>query len=115
MSTSLQELAALGQSIWYDNIQRSLLTNGELAGMIRQDSVTGLTSNPSIFEKAIAHSADYDAEISASLSQRPVITLLARKNFALDPRDLRSLAYTLVRDTITKHANVLLDRIREEI
>jgi len=62
--SSLNQLAELGQSIWYDNIQRSLLENGELARMIAEDSITGLTSNPSIFDKAISGSSDYDDAIA---------------------------------------------------
>ncbi len=53
-------LTSLGQSIWYDNIQRRLLENGELAAMIQRGDIRGLTSNPSIFHKAIANSRDYD-------------------------------------------------------
>jgi len=68
---SLNQLAALGQSIWYDNIQRSLLENGGLAKMISEDSITGLTSNPSIFDNAIGHSADYDDDIAKILRQTP--------------------------------------------
>jgi len=72
MTTSpLNQLAALGQSIWYDNIQRSLLLNGELATMIAEDSITGLTSNPSIFDKAIAHSSDYDDALADLLRENP--------------------------------------------
>ena len=56
---SIQELATLGQSIWYDNIRRALLDGGGLAALV-EAGVTGVTSNPSIFEKAIAGSADYD-------------------------------------------------------
>ena len=59
----LIELQQYGQSIWYDNIERRLLNNGELARLIDEDGVLGLTSNPSIFEKAISGSNDYDAEI----------------------------------------------------
>jgi transaldolase len=70
-STPLNQLAASGQSIWYDNIHRSLLNNGELARMIEEDSVTGLTSNPTIFEKAIAHSDLYDQELRTLLDQTP--------------------------------------------
>ena len=58
--TKLHELAELGQSIWYDNIRRALLDSGELEALI-EAGVTGVTSNPSIFEKAIAGSADYDS------------------------------------------------------
>ena len=57
---SLQKLHSLGQSIWYDNIERKLLTNGELAAMIEAGNIRGVTSNPSIFNNAIANSNDYD-------------------------------------------------------
>ena len=56
----------LGQSLWLDNITRTLLDDGTLARYIRDDAVTGLTSNPSIFEKALAHGNAYDAEIKAA-------------------------------------------------
>lgn len=56
----LQKLAELGQSIWLDNMRRSLVTSGELARLIRDDGVKGLTSNPTIFQKAVEGSQDYD-------------------------------------------------------
>lgn len=59
----LKALQNLGQSIWYDNIQRSLLENGEMAAMINQGAIQGVTSNPSIFHNAIAKSTDYDAAL----------------------------------------------------
>jgi transaldolase/glucose-6-phosphate isomerase len=59
MTTKLKQLASLGQSIWYDNIRRALLDGGDLQALV-DAGVTGVTSNPSIFEKAIAGSADYD-------------------------------------------------------
>ena len=62
MNTS-QRLAELGQSIWYDNIQRGLLDDGTLAGMIARGEIRGVTSNPTIFMNAITRSADYDAEL----------------------------------------------------
>ncbi len=58
-----------GQSFWYDNIQRSILTSGELRTLIDEYGVLGLTSNPAIFEKAITSGADYDRDIIA-LAQR---------------------------------------------
>jgi transaldolase/glucose-6-phosphate isomerase len=61
--TKLYELANIGQSIWYDNIRRALLDSGEMQTLIDQ-GVTGVTSNPSIFEKAIAGSTDYDEALS---------------------------------------------------
>lgn len=57
---AIRELHQLGQSLWYDNIQRKLINNGELAKMIEQGEIYGVTSNPSIFQKAIATSHDYD-------------------------------------------------------
>jgi len=57
--TTLHQTHAFGQSIWYDNMRRSLLTSGGLAKMIAQ-GVRGMTSNPTIFEKAIVSSGDYE-------------------------------------------------------
>ncbi len=60
----LISLKALGQSIWIDFIQRSMMESGELQRLISEDGVCGLTSNPSIFEKAIAESDEYDRAIA---------------------------------------------------
>ncbi len=57
------KLLAEGQSVWYDNIQRSLLKNGEMAGMIQRGEIRGVTSNPSIFMNAITKSKDYDESL----------------------------------------------------
>jgi transaldolase len=59
----------LGQSIWLDNITRSLLTGGTLRHYVEELSVTGLTSNPTIFDNAIKSGADYDAAIRRKLSE----------------------------------------------
>jgi transaldolase len=58
-----KQLHDLGQSLWLDNITRELLTSGTLKRYIEELSVTGLTSNPTIFDHAITHSSAYDAEI----------------------------------------------------
>src|ERR1700748_858103 len=58
-----EQLHRLGQSLWLDNITRDLLSSGTLQRYIDELSVTGLTSNPSIFDHAIAHSGWYDEEI----------------------------------------------------
>ncbi len=58
-----EELHRLGQSLWLDNINRDLVVNGTLRRYIDELSVTGLTSNPTIFDHAIAHSDSYDEEI----------------------------------------------------
>ena len=59
----LFELQEHGTSVWYDNIRRSLITFGELNRMIEEDAVVGMTSNPTIFEKAISGSSDYDESL----------------------------------------------------
>jgi transaldolase len=61
--SKLAELAGLGQGVWMDYIQRSIIRGGQLAEMIRNDRLSGVTSNPTIFEKAIAGSTDYDDDI----------------------------------------------------
>jgi transaldolase len=64
MINPLQGMISLGQSPWYDNIERGLLTNGQMAEMIARGDIRGVTSNPSIFHHAIAHSTDYDFDLS---------------------------------------------------
>jgi transaldolase len=60
MSNRLREIEALGQSIWIDNISRQLLEDGIMARLVEEDGISGVTSNPTIFEKAMAHSDRYD-------------------------------------------------------
>ena len=60
MSDTIKKLTQLGQSLWMDNIQRKLLENGELKAMIERGDIRGMTSNPTIFNNAIAKSTDYD-------------------------------------------------------
>lgn len=63
MGNPLIELESFGQSIWMDFLRRSAIDSGELKQLIDQDGVSGVTSNPSIFEKAIAGSHDYDEAV----------------------------------------------------
>ncbi|MGE0439522.1 MAG: transaldolase [Gemmatimonadales bacterium] len=63
MTNPLVRLGQLGQSPWYDFITRDLIASGTLARLIADDGLLGMTSNPTIFEKAIAGSADYDDDI----------------------------------------------------
>jgi transaldolase len=69
MSNRLREIEALGQSIWNDNISRQLLEDGILARLIGEDGISGVTSNPTIFEKAMGHSDRYDAEFREALGE----------------------------------------------
>ena len=60
----LVQLRTAGQSPWYDYIQRELITSGDLQAMIDQDGLMGVTSNPSIFEKAIGGSDQFSLDFS---------------------------------------------------
>ena len=62
----LAKLHDEGQSIWLDNIDREMLHNGDLEKRIAEDSLTGMTSNPTIFEKALAEGADYDEQLAGA-------------------------------------------------
>jgi transaldolase/glucose-6-phosphate isomerase len=68
MSNSLIEVMKLGQSIWYDNIRRAMLVSGDLKMKIEQDDLRGVTSNPTIFEKAITGSTDYDEQMRSLIN-----------------------------------------------
>lgn len=69
MGNPLVEIQKFGQSIWYDNIRRGLITSGELQAMVDHDGLLGITSNPAIFEKALAGSTDYDPAMKALVAQ----------------------------------------------
>ncbi len=68
--SALQGLAEAGQSIWFDFIRRDLIESGRLAAMVAE-GISGLTSNPSIFEKAITGGRDYDAALQADIAAHP--------------------------------------------
>lgn len=77
VSSPLNELLQYGQSMWLDYIRRDLITSGQLKQMIENDGLRGMTSNPSIFEKAIGESSLYD-DILRSLSARQDLDTTAR-------------------------------------
>jgi len=83
-----------GQSLWLDYIRRSLMTSGQLQRLIDEDALRGLTSNPSIFQKAIGGSEEYDDDIEAMLENDP----------SLEARDLYE---RLAVDDIQRAADVL--------
>jgi transaldolase len=62
----LREIAEQGQAVWLDNISRSLIEDGELERLVREDGLSGVTSNPTIFEKAITGSDRYDEALEAA-------------------------------------------------
>jgi transaldolase len=61
----LLKIQEFGQSIWLDFLRRKMITSGELKKLIEEDGLKGMTSNPSIFNKAISGSTDYDDDIRA--------------------------------------------------
>lgn len=67
VTNHLLEIENLGQSIWMDNLSRNIIESGELKSMIGKKGIRGITSNPAIFEKAIAGNAIYDADIEAGI------------------------------------------------
>src|SRR5262245_8300533 len=62
--TPLARLSKLGQSVWVDFISRQALQDGQIARLVNEDSVVGLTSNPTIFQKAIAQGDAYDEQLA---------------------------------------------------
>ena len=85
----LKQLETLGQSIWLDYIRRDLMASGELRRMMVEDGLRGMTSNPSIFEKAIVESHDYDEDIRAMVRQGKGAKEIYE---ALSQRDVQSAA-----------------------
>ena len=63
----LDRVTALGQSVWIDFLSRELLESGELERMMREDAIRGVTSNPTIFQKAMAEGSRYDAQLERAL------------------------------------------------
>jgi transaldolase len=86
-----EHLYSLGQSLWLDNITRDLLTSGTLQRYIDELSVTGLTSNPTIFDQAVTHSGSYDAAI---------------RNLVSGGKSGEALFFELAIDDLTKAADL---------
>jgi len=90
---NLKALSALGQSVWLDYIRRDLLTTGALARLIDEDGLRGLTSNPSIFEKAIADSPDYAPKLRELKAKPGLSAMDIYEAVAMD--DIRAAADAL--------------------
>ena len=85
----LKKLETLGQSIWLDYIRRDLIVSGELRRLIEEDGLRGMTSNPSIFEKAIAESSIYDQDIREMALKKKDVNAIYE---ALSQRDVQNAA-----------------------
>jgi transaldolase len=88
----LHRLSAEGQSVWLDSISRTALQSGELAAMMRDDAVVGVTSNPSIFQKAMAEGNAYDDQLREVLKHE---------------QDPKEIFYALAHDDIVEAADLL--------
>jgi transaldolase len=85
----LKTLGTFGQSIWLDYIRRDLITSGQLRRLIEEDGLRGMTSNPSIFEKAIVDSHEYDQDIRTMASEGKGVNAIYE---TLSQRDVQSAA-----------------------
>ncbi|HSK66939.1 MAG TPA: transaldolase [Anaerolineales bacterium] len=92
VNNPLRKLQALGQSIWIDFIRRETTTSGELQQLIEQDGVSGVTSNPSIFEKAIAEGHEYESAIQRLISEGKTVDEIYRR---LTVEDIQMVADVL--------------------
>lgn len=98
MNSRLYKLAKLGQSIWLDNISRSLIKSGELKSLIEK-GVRGVTSNPTIFEKAILGSNDYDESIQKLIAKGLTSEEILEELMIEDIKDACDLFYGVYRET----------------
>ena len=106
----LKDLLKFGQSVWLDYISRDLITGGELKRLIDEDGLRGMTSNPAIFEKAIAGSADY-ADILASLKDRSDLDAKARYELIAirDIQDAADLLLPVYKDSQKRDGYISLE------
>lgn len=99
MTNPIQNLHQLGQSLWYDNIERKILTDGTLKQMIQSGEIRGVTSNPSIFNKAIGNSSDYDQAIENYAAQGLSREEIYEKLVVADIQDAADLFGPLYRES----------------
>ncbi len=101
MTNPLLEIQNYGQSLWYDYIRRGLIISGELKRMIDEDGLRGVTSNPSIFEKAIAGSTDYNNTLKALETEKDMEVKALYESLAIndiqDAADVMSPVYEMTK------------------
>jgi transaldolase/glucose-6-phosphate isomerase len=105
----LQALSSLGQSAWLDYIRRDLIHGGELQRLIDEDGLRGVTSNPSIFEKAITGGADYQDILNSADARRLDAKALYERIALRDIRDAADLLRTVYERTRTRDGYVSLE------
>src|SRR3989454_692881 len=105
----LVQLREFGQSPWYDYIRRGLITSGELKSLIDNDGLMGITSNPSIFEKAISGSTDYDQALKQIASTVTGIKEIYETLAVQDIQDAADLMYSVYQQSQTRDGYVSLE------
>src|SRR5215469_9713031 len=105
----LLQLQKLGQSIWLDYIRRNLLTSGELQRLINEDGLRGMTSNPAIFEKAIAGSTDYSDFLEQLQGQRRTAEEIYEAIAIRDIQDAADLLLPVYKQTNRRDGYVSLE------
>lgn len=105
----LKALTEYGQSVWLDYIRRSLITSGELQRLLDEDGLRGITSNPVIFERAIAGSTDYTETIKALRSQYPDAKSLYEQLAIRDIQDAADLLRPMYEQTKRRDGYVSLE------
>jgi transaldolase/glucose-6-phosphate isomerase len=106
----LVTLGEFGQSPWYDNIRRTLISSGELKDLVDKDGLKGVTSNPAIFEKAIAGSNDYNEALEVSLGEGDMDVKALYESLAIrDIQDAADVLSGVYRDTKKRDGYVSLE------
>jgi len=108
-NNALQELGTLGQSLWLDYIRRDLMATGELQRLINEDGLRGMTSNPSIFEQAIAGSHDYDEDIRTLVGKGKDVKAIYEALSQKDVQDAADLFRPLYDESEAKDGYVSLE------
>jgi transaldolase / glucose-6-phosphate isomerase len=110
MPNPLTELQRYGQSVWLDYIRRSLITGGELRRLLDEDGLRGVTSNPAIFEKAIAGSADYEIQLKELTRRRDLDAKAAYEILAIhDIQDVADILRPIYESTGRRDGYVSLE------
>jgi len=109
LENPLSALTVYGQSVWLDFIRRTLITSGELRRLIAEDGLRGVTSNPSIFEKAITGSTDYKAELDSGGANRLDATTLYERLAVRDIQDAADLLTPVYERTKMRDGYVSLE------
>jgi len=109
MANPLLELKTLGQSVWYDNIDRAQLASGQFKRMLAEDGVVGVTANPTIFEKSISGGHAYDEQISQLITEGKTTSDIYEAVVIQDIRSVADLLRPIYDNTVGQDGYVSLE------